>query len=182
MEKATRDQKIVGPFLLDTFKSWWPAPLFYLSTSHFSISHLSLSYPLLLKKPGINRIPGSRPLPLWSAWATRHAGSWPLATTAGLRRAPTAALWARPPPPPWSARVAGGWRCRGARGQLAGGCYRGDAWGIDLSTGPWPPPSLRSARAAGRHWGSASAAVQEAIQFGTTGQVFGFISKAIQVH
>ena len=39
----------------------------------------------------------------------------------------------------------------------------------------------RGQLAAGRCWGSAPAAVLEIIEFGTTGQVAGFIAKAIQV-
>ena len=126
MEKATQNQKIVGPFLLDTFKSWWPAPLFYLSTSHFSISHLSLTYPLEQREPAVGaavgrRLAGSRPPPLLrgsrdAAVAGAGHGSRPLWEPAvgaamGRRRATAATI---------EERVG----CK-VRGQLAAGrCWR----------------------------------------------------------
>ena len=66
--------------LLDISKSL-TTPHSYLYPSHFSTSHLSLSYPLSLKKPGV--------------WA---ASRWPLPP-------PGAAVVRRPPPPQQSAQA-----------------------------------------------------------------------------
>ena len=69
-----------GLSLLDISKSL-TTPHSYLYPSHFSTSHLSLPYPLSLKKPGV-----------------RAASRWPLPP-------PGAAVVRRPPPPPQSARA-----------------------------------------------------------------------------
>jgi len=59
--------------LLDISKSL-TTPHSYLYPSHFSTSHLSLPYPLSLKKPGVDRIPsGGAPLPR-SARSCRACG------------------------------------------------------------------------------------------------------------
>ena len=128
----------------------------------------------------------------------------PTGRCAGARRRPTSAS-AIPPARPPSARTAGagsGWSAPPAPGATR--CPRGGSacpgtTAISAgSTASWPPPQSRAVRrpqpwgpgrrrrargqlAAGRCWGSAPAAVLEIIEFGTTGQVAGFIAKAIQV-